>query len=476
MIVVVGVLAALGGWLSLLAGASIACGQAQAAVTVSSVEVPPAVRQAVVRVENCDGRQCFLGSGTLVERMSLAGRDTGEAAVVLSAAHTFAAGSKKIMVHAGGRQYQARLVAIDQQLDLAALLIAAPPIAPLALAQHDPRPGDPVSSLGLGGDGVLRINSGRAIGYVTARFEHGPGPAGATLEISGPALLGDSGGPFLNDRWELCGVLSATGGGQTYGTCLPRVRAFLERVRARFGGDRLGGQAGRGGYAPAPAPVPGQTGDGWQPRPSEQNPNQNPPPPPLVDVPARDCDAELAQQRAAFEAQRKQLQDEIAALRSRQPPAAEAPPERTVENPFQPPPAFRGDVERVAEVAARGLLTKLLLGVGLGYPAATIAAFVLWRVVKRRAQKRFAARFGLEPLAAARRVLHPAPMPPERVVDEFHHTQFVEVPENSKDRAWARALQIYGEHFPGTKQTLLNVQSLRDQILKGEPAQVGVKT
>jgi hypothetical protein len=57
------------------------------------------------------------------------------------------------------------------------------------------------------------------------------------VELSTAARQGDSGGPILNARGELAGVLFGAGWGRTTGSYCGRVRSFLDSVDERF--DRL---------------------------------------------------------------------------------------------------------------------------------------------------------------------------------------------------------------------------------------------
>jgi hypothetical protein len=54
------------------------------------------------------------------------------------------------------------------------------------------------------------------------------------VELSAGARQGDSGGPILNQRGELAGVLFGTAAGQTTGSYCGRVRSFLASVDADF--------------------------------------------------------------------------------------------------------------------------------------------------------------------------------------------------------------------------------------------------
>lgn len=367
-----------------------ACGLLPAAWAIAqwrpaapAVQVPAQVQQAIVRIECCDGQGCTLGSGTLVERWPQAG-------IVLTCAHLFERGAARITVRTATRAFQGQLIDIEPALDLAAVVIHAPPMAAVPLATADVRRGDAVASLGLAGDGVLRINQGQALGYLTPMFGRVRGPEGATLEISGTASQGDSGGPFLNDRWELCGVLASRArSGYTCGTCLPRVRAFLERVRAKLGR----------GNAPPPQPVapPPQLSPPQITNPpadaEQQPPPANPPEVPQGNLPPRDFAAELARQQAAFDAQRARLEAEIARLKIQAQAAPMPAPQAEPPN-FTPPVQFEGELERRARAAGTALVTKLMLAMGLSPPIAAIGAAGLTWFVMRRARKRLEARLG----------------------------------------------------------------------------------
>ena len=54
------------------------------------------------------------------------------------------------------------------------------------------------------------------------------------VELSAPARNGDSGGPILNSRGELAGVLFGTAFGRTTGSYCGRVRGFLATVEGDF--------------------------------------------------------------------------------------------------------------------------------------------------------------------------------------------------------------------------------------------------
>ena len=179
-----------------------------------------AAHPSVVRVVNAVGRQRAYGSGTVVESDAQRG-------VVLTCAHLFSQGAGDVAVlFADGRRSSARLLAADRAWDLAALDIAPPQAAAVPIAAEPPRPGDALWSCGYGPDGHYWCNRGQALGYVrsanTASYE--------TLELSGSARQGDSGGPVLNQQGELVAVLWGTDGRMVGGTYCGRIRKFLSGV------------------------------------------------------------------------------------------------------------------------------------------------------------------------------------------------------------------------------------------------------
>lgn len=191
--------------------------------------------EAVVRVVNETGRGRNLGSGTLIEL----GDDRGNAACgfVLTCGHLFEVGSEEVgritVSFPDGSNFAARLLGFDRQWDLAVLQIARPRAVAVTIASVAPRPGQWLSSCGYGRDGRYWCNRGQARGYVR--------PEGAesfeTLELSGMARQGDSGGPVFNQDRELVAVLWGTNGRIVGGTYCGRIRIFLARVFGALAGN-----------------------------------------------------------------------------------------------------------------------------------------------------------------------------------------------------------------------------------------------
>ena len=184
-------------------------------------QTPPAT---VVRVINRGRDGSSLGSGTIIA-------SDAEQAIVLTCAHLFCDGIGRLSIRfPDGRAVEARLVAIDRQWDLAAMAIApVDTIRPPPIATNAPKQGESLSSCGYGPDGKFMVNRGTVRGYVraagTKTFE--------TLEMTGCARQGDSGGPILNRAGELVAVLWGSDGRTVGGTYCGRIRRFLARVLGR---------------------------------------------------------------------------------------------------------------------------------------------------------------------------------------------------------------------------------------------------
>lgn len=164
------------------------------------------VRPATLRIEQCDLNKpgaCDdpdgIGSGVLISADGLA----------LTAYHVVEGARFLSAQTADKKRYAVEVVGYDDQDDLALLRVSVPrgtPFVPLASAR--PGVGDAVLAVGNGGGGFLQPKSGRLTG-----LEASAGPGGATfppgtLQMSAPLVPGDSGGPILNTRGELTGIVS----------------------------------------------------------------------------------------------------------------------------------------------------------------------------------------------------------------------------------------------------------------------------
>jgi len=178
--------------------------------------VPDGVRGvhgAIVRVWNYgSGGVRFGGSGTYVGD----GR-------VLTCLHTFRPQGRWIyarieVLFPGGEKLAARIVDYKEDYDLCMLRVEGSPDAPaVEVAEVEPQPGEMLYWAGYSGTDEVDVGSGRAISV------------DVNIEMTTAVRHGDSGGPILNGRGQLVGVVIAKDGSNTraYGTHLVRLRSLL---------------------------------------------------------------------------------------------------------------------------------------------------------------------------------------------------------------------------------------------------------
>ena len=182
----------------------------------------PEIHPAVVRVVAPGKGTISYGSGTLVDVK-------GEHGLVITNYHVINEATGNIsVVFPDGFYSLATVRKVDRDWDLAALVIKRPSVQPVPLANVAPKPGEPLTIAGYG-SGNYRAVAGRCTQYVAPDrrmpFE--------MVELAASARQGDSGGPILNSRGELAGVLFGEGGGRTAGSYCGRVKWFLASMTDR---------------------------------------------------------------------------------------------------------------------------------------------------------------------------------------------------------------------------------------------------
>lgn len=159
------------------------------------------VRPATVRVEQCRATQCDdpdgLGSGVLISADGL----------ILTAYHVIRGAPDLSVQLLNKTRYPAQVVGYNDQDDLALLRVNVPrgtPFLPLAAAR--PAVGDTALAVGNGGGAFLTPKTGRLLGLDSdpGRADFPPG----TLELNAPLIPGDSGGPVVNVKGEVTGIVS----------------------------------------------------------------------------------------------------------------------------------------------------------------------------------------------------------------------------------------------------------------------------
>ncbi len=179
---------------------------------------------AVVRVVVSEGEATSFGSGTLVDVREQFG-------LVITNWHVVRDAKGPIeVIFPNGMTSKARALKVDQDWDLAALVIWRPQVKPVKIASAAPRPGDRLTICGYG-PGIYRSATGRCTQYYSPDVNLPQ----QMVELDVEARQGDSGGPIFNDRGELAGVLFGAGQGTTLGSFGGRVESFLATLAPDIG-------------------------------------------------------------------------------------------------------------------------------------------------------------------------------------------------------------------------------------------------
>ena len=186
---------------------------------ISAQATQPKIHPAVARIVAPGDGSISYGSGTLVYVAEHYG-------LVITNWHVINEATGPISVHFPNGFYSIGTVQkVDRDWDLAIIAIHKPNIAAVPLAGEAPRPGEPLTIAGYG-SGQYRAATGPCTQYVAPGTEF----PFEMVEVAVSARQGDSGGPILNGRGELAGVLFGEGNGRTSGSYCGRVRWFLSSV------------------------------------------------------------------------------------------------------------------------------------------------------------------------------------------------------------------------------------------------------
>jgi S1-C subfamily serine protease len=214
---------------------------------------------AVVRVIAPEPGGASLGSGTLVDVNDDSGLVVTNWHVVRSARQGV------LVVFPDGFQSLGQVLRMDDDWDLAGILIKRPTAAPVKVASQPPQIGELLTIAGYGG-GSYRAQTGRCTQYLAPSLRH----PFEIVECAATARQGDSGGPIFNSNGELAGVLFGEGGGRTSGTYCGRVHQFLLSATSRLreqSGARVAALPPTTDVASATSVAEGKhMTNGWRPR------------------------------------------------------------------------------------------------------------------------------------------------------------------------------------------------------------------
>jgi hypothetical protein len=427
-------------------------------VTGPSAPNPPIDSRAIVRVINLRAASRTAGTGTLVD-------SDGQRGLIVTCAHLFREGTGTVEVTFPNQQaYQAQLLKVDAAADLAALAIQAPHIEPVQIAAQFPRPGDSLVSCGYGTDGQLWCNRGQALGYVTIGGGHGS----ETLELSGSARSGDSGGPVFDRNHQLAAVLFGTNGRVVDATFCGRIRQFLAGLSPRF-------------RSPPSVPrVPPQNAPALLG--PEQPVAQMPPPASSADTLAK-VEQLVSRINQAWQSLSSKI-DSLVAAAAQAAQAAKsgdnalplAPPKLELPPGLDPIGGGADALGQAAEPWLSAKLAALLVSIGVPGGAAGVAAGAAVWLVMRRAKSQLQAELNrlkgqsdsvAAPTTADAATTTSAQTGDTSAVVERHHNQYVAYETTALDKAWAAAHAHVGEKYPGAVPYLKMVEGVKDQLLSG---------
>jgi S1-C subfamily serine protease len=164
-------------------------------------------RDATVRIEarrgNWNGQVIGVGTGFFVSEDGM----LLTAYHVVDPSNTSVRNPYYVAITADERVYRLEMVGFDAYLDLAALRAnVTGPVPYLQLADRAPTTGTPVVAIGNSRDDFLAPRAGRVtrLGVQASRADF----ADDTMELTNSLAPGDSGGPVVNNRAEVVGVVS----------------------------------------------------------------------------------------------------------------------------------------------------------------------------------------------------------------------------------------------------------------------------
>ncbi|HXS53578.1 MAG TPA: trypsin-like peptidase domain-containing protein [Usitatibacter sp.] len=181
---------------------------------------PMAARDIFAQAQKSVGRvQGFEMSGRAVPLGLAFAIDSG---AMLTTCHGIPAGSQ-LVVSTGPEVRSASLLVDDESLDLCRLSVSAP-LEPVALADHEVKPGDAVYALGANAQGELALTEGKVKSLM-------PDARGPMIELSMPVAPNGSGGPVFDAYGKLVGIATTNHGhGAAVSLAIPA--SWIARMRS----------------------------------------------------------------------------------------------------------------------------------------------------------------------------------------------------------------------------------------------------
>jgi len=420
-----------------------------------------------VRIANTVSGATYYATGAFVAH--------GDQVVVLTCRHAFKAGAGQIAVMtADGRQFRATLISVDRAEDLAALAVATRPAQSLIVATEYPRGGEPVRGGGFGEKGQWRWITGACRGFVYADRSKSKA---VCFAFAGGAREGDSGGPVLNQRGELVGILWGTDDRETFATycgaiakflaCLPRQSPVASTPQPAAAGQ---GFPPPGSVAPGPAsrscdcsPVVAQIealGKAWEGHRQAADKRMEAVAAAVTKhgIAVNEQAAGAAELQQTIKALPKTIDEMAVALKAL--PSGMAAVKAAVESQKAAATAQASVVTEVHQIVAgipaaigtaaadsgrTALWTALLGALGVGTPAGIGLAIGL-RLLGRAVNRRAAATQKEQPAVSAPPPVASPQSPAEPIVDR----QIITAPvPTAHERALQAAVDLYSERYPG---------------------------
>lgn len=197
--------------------------------TAANVAANLAPNPAIARIVAFEKTGQLFGSATYIGA-------SGEYGIVITNWHVVQAAESLLHVHfPNGFASFGYVLYTDRKWDLALVVISRPPafITHLPIAAEVPRPGEPLWIAGYGA-GSFRLAGGKCQRFLAPEIPSAGNPQYEYVELSVEARQGDSGGPILNRRGEVAGILFGSDSRNTAGSHCGRLRQFLTESTNSF--------------------------------------------------------------------------------------------------------------------------------------------------------------------------------------------------------------------------------------------------